>query len=115
MPRVRTPVRRQVLTFSIAFGAILLGVLLIYWQRTGALTIFGDQPVTPGTLEVNQAVDLQKGASAGDDGVVVTSGALTLRHDASGYASRGTARFDVGNAQILNLFRLRPILSAVPP
>lgn len=105
--------RRRLLLFTCVALVCLTGVLLVYWQRTGKLTIFGDAPVTPATLEITTGTDLAKGVAAGDGGTMLDEGIVTLTKQSliplfgPGYAKRGTAEFVLGNAEVTQIYRVR--------
>ncbi|MBI2589793.1 PKD domain-containing protein [Candidatus Berkelbacteria bacterium] len=71
--------RRKMLLFVVVTLAFLGGVILLYGQRTGKLTIFGDVPNVPGQLTISSPVDLQKGIDAGDKNLELVENMIKLK------------------------------------
>lgn len=108
-------IRRRALLFVCTTVLALLGTLLVYGQRTGKLTIFGDVATLPGLVSVSNDTDLSKGVSAGDGNTtVLTDEAGTWLTLVPG-AKSGTAQFDVGHPDIVALQRFKPLPTPPQP
>ncbi|MBI4032821.1 hypothetical protein HY374_03900 [Candidatus Berkelbacteria bacterium] len=115
MQRRRFEARRRIQLFIITTVLFLVGVLIVYGQRTGKLTIFGDTATLPGQVTVTDEVDLTKGVSVGDGNATVrTDEAGTWVTIVSG-RSIGSAQFDVGNPDIVTLQRFKPLPTPPQP
>ncbi len=101
---------RQKLLLFVGLTAVFVGAAgLLYSQRTGALTIFGDASALAASVMVQQPVDLQKGVTAGNGNTQVFEGGIQLRQ---AIVSRpGTAQFDIGSPEVTQFQRFRSLQS----
>lgn len=105
---------RQKLGLFVLITAVFLGaVLLLYNQRTGSLTIFGDASALAASVTVSDPVDLEKGVTAGNGNAQVVDGAIVLL-DASS-TRPGTAQFDIGSPEVTQFQRFRSLQPTPAP
>lgn len=115
MAQAQRGIRRRVQLFMITTLLFIAGVLIIYGQRTGKLTIFGDVASLPGLVTVSSEVDLAKGTSTGDgNATVLTDEAGTWLTLAPGRAT-GVAQYDIGHRDITLLQRFKPLTTPPQP
>ncbi|MBI4023041.1 PKD domain-containing protein [Candidatus Berkelbacteria bacterium] len=73
--------RHRLGLFLLVTLVLLGGVLVVYGERTGFLTIFGETPAAPGKITIKDEVDLKKGLEPGDGNLTFTDSALVLKED----------------------------------
>lgn len=98
--------RNRFVLWLVVVAVFSSGVLLVYAQRTGQLTIFGDTPSLSGALTVTDPLDLVKGLDA--DGPLVAD-ETGLHFQPSTGATQGRCQYDVGNPKITRFYRVRPL------
>lgn len=105
--------RERIVLFIVATLIFLGGAILIYLQRTGILTVFGDVVKIPTSITLNNPIDLSKGIKRN---LALDQGAIVLTKSQDGFVNHGECIFDIGSPQVLgftNMTLLRD--SQIPP